>query len=233
MSDKTKDTNLAQLTISSDDNKSQFTAPINPESYKHSYQNSYSVQDAAQGNAGKQLKFTGAEPQTISFDLMLDDTGVIYPFEEGKDIISRINELKNIVYNYNGEYHRPNQVIIDWNTNFLEGQVQYRWRLQTMNISFSLFAMDGRPLRAKISLDFRQSLTFTELQQLTNNESPDMTHYRVVKIGDTLPMMCYSIYQDPSYYIEIAKVNNLINFRNLALGIELEFPPIQKLQEAE
>ena len=223
----TRDTNFVQLTIMTDDKKSKFKAPINPESYKQNLQNSYSTQDAVKGNAGKRLRFVGVEPQTVSFDLMLDDTGVIYDIKKGEDIVSRITQLKKIVYNYQGEYHSPNQLILDWSKNFLEEKMQYRWRLESMSISFTLFAPDGRPLRAKISLSFKQSLNLKDLKQLTNDQSPDMTHYRHVQEGDTLPMMCYKIYQDETYYLEVARVNQLINFRYLRPGLELFFPPIQ------
>jgi nucleoid-associated protein YgaU len=49
-----------------------------------------------------------------------------------------------------------------------------------------------------------------------------------VKAGDTLPWLCYNIYGDSRYYLEIARVNKLINFRKLREGDELYFPPIAK-----
>jgi nucleoid-associated protein YgaU len=61
-----------------------------------------------------------------------------------------------------------------------------------------------------------------------NNSSPDLTHYRVIKKGDTLPLMCYRIYGDSKYYIQVAKANKLSNFRHLKEGEEIFFPPIAK-----
>ncbi len=40
--------------------------------------------------------------------------------------------------------------------------------------------------------------------------------------------MCYRIYGDPKYYLEVAKVNGLGNFRFLKPGTDLIFPPIEK-----
>uniref|UniRef100_A0AAU6WLI4 LysM domain-containing protein n=1 Tax=Chryseobacterium endophyticum TaxID=1854762 RepID=A0AAU6WLI4_9FLAO len=59
--------------------------------------------------------------------------------------------------------------------------------------------------------------------------SPDLTHKRTIQDGDTLPLMTERIYGDSKYYLEVAKVNNLINFRQLVPGEELYFPPIEKI----
>lgn len=42
--------------------------------------------------------------------------------------------------------------------------------------------------------------------------------------------MTQKIYGDPAYYIQIAKVNNLNNFRKLKTGTNLKFPPIKEEQ---
>ena len=61
-----------------------------------------------------------------------------------------------------------------------------------------------------------------------DNHSPDLTHYRIVKKGDTLPMMCFLVYGDARYYLQVARANKLINFRKLNIGDELFFPPFAK-----
>jgi len=47
-----------------------------------------------------------------------------------------------------------------------------------------------------------------------------------VSAGDTLPYLCYSIYGDSSYYLDIAKLNNILYFRDLIPGTQLVFPPL-------
>ena len=58
-----------------------------------------------------------------------------------------------------------------------------------------------------------------------NLQSPDLTHRRVVKEGDTLPLLCREIYGAPAYYLRVAQVNGLDDFRILTPGQELFFPP--------
>jgi len=60
-----------------------------------------------------------------------------------------------------------------------------------------------------------------------NNKSPDLTHLIEIKQGDTLPLICNRVYGDPSYYMEVARYNNLVNFRKLVPGTKLYLPPIK------
>ena len=51
---------------------------------------------------------------------------------------------------------------------------------------------------------------------------------QVPKHGDTLPQLCFAIYGDPRYYLQVAAENGLTNFRDLSPGDNLVFPPIDK-----
>jgi len=75
---------------------------------------------------------------------------------------------------------------------------------------------------------FKSSIEEEKRASRENNSSPDLTHVRKVKAGDTLPLMCYRIYGDPKYYIQVAKVNGINNFRKLTAGTDIFFPPISK-----
>ncbi|MCK5703624.1 MAG: LysM peptidoglycan-binding domain-containing protein, partial [Cyclobacteriaceae bacterium] len=59
-------------------------------------------------------------------------------------------------------------------------------------------------------------------------QSPDLTHFKIVKEGETLPLIAKKIYGDSKYYLEIARVNNINNFRRLKTGQQLVLPPIDK-----
>ncbi|MGR9053652.1 MAG: LysM peptidoglycan-binding domain-containing protein, partial [Gammaproteobacteria bacterium] len=58
--------------------------------------------------------------------------------------------------------------------------------------------------------------------------SPDLTHARMVLAGDTLPLMTERIYGTSKYYLRIAQINGLDDFRNLKPGSMLVFPPLEK-----
>jgi nucleoid-associated protein YgaU len=102
--------------------------------------------------------------------------------------------------------------------------------LKDLQINYTLFAPDGKPLRAKISATFVNYIEQARRVREEGKKSPDVTHLRKVKAGNTLPLMAYDIYGDPSYYLQVAKVNGLVNIRRLATNTDLRFPPIQETE---
>ena len=60
-----------------------------------------------------------------------------------------------------------------------------------------------------------------------NRSSPDLSHIIEVKAGDNLPMLCYQVYKDSAYYLDVARVNGITNFRDIRPGTKLHFPPLR------
>jgi len=63
---------------------------------------------------------------------------------------------------------------------------------------------------------------------MAQDQSPDLTHVRLIKAGDNLPSLCSQIYGDPSYYLAVARANQIDNFRELVPGTNVFFPPLEK-----
>ncbi|MFC0182645.1 hypothetical protein ACFFJX_08770 [Pseudarcicella hirudinis] len=40
--------------------------------------------------------------------------------------------------------------------------------------------------------------------------------------------MSYKIYEDPRYYLQVARANGLTNFRKLQAGSKIYFPPFDR-----
>jgi nucleoid-associated protein YgaU len=53
----------------------------------------------------------------------------------------------------------------------------------------------------------------------------------VVKSGDTLPLLAKEIYGSSEYYLRVAEVNGIDDFRNLTPGQQIIFPPLAKNPE--
>jgi nucleoid-associated protein YgaU len=60
-----------------------------------------------------------------------------------------------------------------------------------------------------------------------NLSSPDLTHSRLVRGGDTLPLLTAEVYGSPAQMLKIARFNDLDQLRELKPGRELLFPPIE------
>ncbi len=199
----------------------KFTTMINPEKYAVVYKPEYK-EEQGEGTSGTQPKFSKIPPQQLNLDILFDSTGVIDGQEYKNGIIDKIEEFKGIVFEYKGEKHKPNYLKVSW------GALLFKGVLVDMSIEFKLFASDGTPIRANAKLALKGTIDDDLRVAKENNQSPDLTHYRKVKAGDTLPLMCYRIYGDSKYYLEVAKINNIAVFRKLAPGQELFFPPLQK-----
>ena len=100
-----------------------------------------------------------------------------------------------------------------------------------LNIAYKLFNADGTPIRAICKASFKGSIEEGLRIAKDNLKSPDLTHHRKLVKGDTLPLLCYKIYGDSKYYIQVAAVNKLSNFRNLKPGDEIFFPPVSKINK--
>jgi nucleoid-associated protein YgaU len=198
-------------------NGKKFTVMINPAKYSHSYAIRYSHK-AALGQTGSASRFHAIEAETVSFDLVLDGTGVVSA--DAADVKTQIQQLNGVVYNYDGNNHEPNHVRLLW------GSFIFFGRLTKMSASYSLFKPSGEPLRAVISVTFRGFMSKEEESLRANRSSPDLSHTVEVQAGDTLPLLCHRIYKDAAYYPEVARANNIVDFRNLKPGLRLHFPPL-------
>ncbi len=196
----------------------EFAAFINPNEITLSYEMEY---DSAQGagTTNSRMEFKKVKPGDMSLTFFLDGTGAA---GQRVDVQDRIAAFQSVT-GYNGNIHRPNYLKVVWGTL----QVK-RCVLKSASIAYKLFRPDGVPLRAVITANFTDNSDDQTRVALAQDESPDLTHVRLVKAGDTLPGLCYQIYGDPSYYLQVAEANQLSEFRRLVPGTRLVFPPLEK-----
>jgi hypothetical protein len=206
--------------IKVDSSKPNFEVMINPASYKHDYAIKYNQQETL-GQSGGELKFSATDIEKVNFEIVIDGTGVVDSGGSAGDVKTQVDSLKQIVYAYDGTQHEPNAVRLLW------GSLIFFGRLTTMSVDYTLFKPSGEPLRAKVGLAFSGFMSKDEESLKANRSSPDLTHIVEVGAGDTLPLLCYKIYKNSSYYTAIARVNNLVSFRGLKLGTRLQFPPLR------
>jgi len=202
----------------------EFNTLLNPEKYVFSYKVEY-TEAQGQGTSATQPKFVRTPPEDLELDFLFDRTGVIQgkSNEGGDGIIDDLEKFKKIVFDYSGDEHKPNYLLIGWGTLLFKGT------LVEMSIEFKLFGSDGTPLRALAKAKFKGSVEEDLRVAKENNNSPDLTHVRLVKAGDTLPLMTFKIYGDSKYYLNVAQANNISNFRKLKVGQKVIFPPIEKV----
>ncbi|TXI28802.1 MAG: peptidoglycan-binding protein [Nitrosomonas oligotropha] len=205
--------------------REKFEAMINPAGYERTSKISYS-KESVMGQPGVEAKYyaTHADKFVLK-ELILDATGAVSanPLSVVSDpvpIKEQIESLKEVIYKYNGSKHEAPIVQLKW------GELLFYGRVESLKYDYTLFKPSGVPLRAKVTIIFFEYKSTQEISKEAALESPDLTHLIEIKAGDTLPLLCYRVYQDCSYYLDIAKINRLTDFRNLKPGTKLRFPPL-------
>ncbi|HET9184006.1 MAG TPA: LysM peptidoglycan-binding domain-containing protein [Candidatus Angelobacter sp.] len=194
----------------------QFKVQINPETYKQQYSTQMTCSPTV-NTAAVTNKFVVQNPQDLSLEFYLDATGVVPGMT---DVAGEIERFQSVVYSYNGNIHSQNYLRILW------GKLIFDCRLESMDIEYLLFTPAGVPLRAKLNTTFSQYSSPEKAELAARKNSPDLTHRRTVVAGDTLPLLCFHIYKNSKYYVEIARINGLNHFRNLEPGRQIFFPPL-------
>jgi len=198
----------------------EFEALINPANYSHNFTIEYNDSKSI-GDTSSTPKFEKYSPETISFKIVVDNTGVVST-KSTKDVNKQIADLKKTVYSFNGSIHEPNFVQVVW------GGMIFNGRLTSMKVDYVLFKPNGIPLRANVDISFKRFTSSDVKAKKAKKSSPDLSHFITVKAGDTLPNLCNEIYKNSLYCADVAKINKLKSFRNLEPGTQLLFPPIEK-----
>ncbi len=200
-----------------------------------------------QGNSQVSFKLilskTGVE-QTMAANARaigtsLPGTSMLIP-----DIASEVERFLGVTMRRYTGSHRPLYLILRWGTTLIDPSTKtevlnqlktplilkgnekhaYPCVLESVNINYTLFDRSGNPLRAELDTVFIEDpINKPEGGGL---QSPDVTHVRTVNAGDSLPLMTAEVYDEPSYYIQVADANKLDSVRNLQPGEILIFPPI-------
>lgn len=198
-----------------------FEALFNPESYRDSF---FVIYSSAAVNKPTYLR---TMPSELSLELILDGSGVneygIQLFDSQDNVKTQVKNFLSLCYELKGEIHQPRYLKIIWGQH-----LQYPCRLSYLDINYTRFDHSGDPLRAHLNVNFRRDESFDDYLKRVNLSSPDLTHNRTIKAGDTLPQMCERIYGSAKYYLRVAQVNKLDDFRNLTPGHTINFPPLEK-----
>jgi hypothetical protein len=209
----------------------EFTTQFNPTEISQTISVQYAQEKAPGVEESKKL---AAIPSTVlKLKLTLDGTGVsgstgttgkkgMMGLSADKfEVKDELEAFKKATYNYRGPAHDLPFVKIVWGKG-----LEFKGRLSNLAITHVMFKSNGTPLRTTLDATFDSSTDPKTFAKKSDKQSPDLTHIRTVKTGDTLPLMCENIYNDSSCYLKVAKYNNLVNFRSLQPGTEIIFPPL-------
>lgn len=196
-----------------------FIAMFNPESFSITDNIEWDDESPA-GQDGTDPGFKGILPRTFTMEFTLDGTGVN---TNGVKIpvTAQVALFRLVTTTMQGEDHRPPYLMVQY------GPFINTCNLKSSNVTYTMFDMFGLPIRAKISATFTERIVGGLNAILSMLSSPDLTHKVTVRPSDILPLLTYKVYNNQQYYLQVAKVNKLKNFRKLKAGTTLTFPPIK------
>jgi hypothetical protein len=207
-----------------------FKVMFNPASFSMKHEN---VLQKKQGvnTSGASMRYAYSRSEELALDLVFDGTGVsdfgvtTLIGKGTKSVSAQIDEFLTLCFHMDGKIHEPKFLKIEWGDGVLKA---FDCRLKSVGIKYTLFDRSGAPLRADLDTVFVEDTEPKKRLRQEGKGSPDVPHTRVVKSGDTLPLLSKEVYGDSSYYLRVAQANNLDDFRNLQPGQEIFFPPLAR-----
>jgi hypothetical protein len=223
---------------------------LNPEKYSMKQTVSF-TESQPMGASSSNLSFNKIEGEDVTFDFLFDSSGVVppgkikdgkgslsfldkagdaldalkpaiaNPFAKVKSVEEEIETFKSLLLGYDGKTHETAYLQLLW------GGYTLQCRLVSMEVEYYLFRSDGRPIRAKAKCMFKGTVSYKLMLAKQKKSSPDLTHEREYVMNDKLTLMAETIYENSTYYIDVAKSNNLLSFRNTSTGKKISFPPIK------
>ena len=203
---------------------------FNPASFAESHAIAYAGdRRRAINSPAAPASYAYTPPVKLSLTLILDGTGVnqfsnaqspVDLLRGTASVRQQIERFKKQCWRMNGAVHQPNFLVIRW------GRFSFNCRLAKLDISYTLFDKSADPLRAELAVEFVKDDSAKTIVREAGKSSPDLTHVRTVKSGDTLPLLCTEIYGSPGHYLRVARDNGLDDFRKLLPGQRLHFAPL-------
>jgi len=165
----------------------EYSVMFNPNSIALQFQVVRS-ENQAPGSTSSEMNFVKIKPQNYTIEFVIDGTGATG--EAVIDVAADVVKFLNVVYDYTSEKHRPNYVMIKY------GAVLLKCVLRNINITYNLFAPNGKPMRAKVNCAFASALDQKLSEMINDKCSPDITHKQVLKQNEQLISAANNIYNN-------------------------------------
>ncbi|WP_214102577.1 CIS tube protein [Acrocarpospora catenulata] len=180
----------------------------NPEEYRVEQGNEL-AEIGVPGLAASPVQYVRGRTRTLTMDLFFDT------YEQQIDVRAYTNRLVRLLHPAPRTFAPP--VLL-----FVMGRFSFRCVLAEADQRFTMFLPDGTPVRARVSVTFRE---YTEVEFQTQRgffAGPPTVHTTTDR--DTLAGLAATYLGDPARWREIADANNLLDPLRLPAGRPLVIP---------
>ncbi len=212
---------LEKLTLKNQDTGESFQVLFNPAEYTVEDGNSWEEQKRE--GRKPELQFTGQSLKTLSMELFVDT------YEQRQDVRTYTGKIARLlaVSTTASDGKRPPVCELSWGP--LDpgaGDFPFVGVLESLKQQFVLFLSDGTPVRARLSVSFKEfkSPEEQEQEQPRRGSFPAQTH--TVQAGETLSGIAGALWRKPELWRLIAETNRIDDPRALVPGVVLAVPAI-------
>jgi hypothetical protein len=199
----------------------KFTVQFNPTEYTRTK----GVQIAEIGVYGIDspiLQFVRGQNEKLTLDLFFDTTE--FGMNDNVTSVTTKTEPFYQLVKQQRTTHAPPRVEFQWSKD-----LNFEAIVESITEKFTLFNPEGIPLRATLTVTFRQYRTLE--QMVKDLQSADHSKRWVVEAGQTLNRIAGIAYGDPGLWRVIADYNGIDSPRRVAPGTVLLIPPLDQVRE--
>lgn len=190
------------------------TVLFNPTEYNVEY--SANFQEAAPpGLSNPVVQFVNGNARVLTMDLLFDT----WTAGQSQNVLQLTAPLTDLL-SIDAELHAPPRVEFRW------GVFRFVAVVEKISQRLTMFASDGTPVRATLSVSLKQYRTIAEQLDDPRRNSADKTKRRVLEAHDSIWLMAAREYGQPGYWRLIAAHNDVDDPRRISPGTVLVLPPI-------
>ena len=159
------------------------------------------------------LQYVRGNTRSLSMDLFFDT------YEQQSDVRKYTDKIYGLL-EIDSDTHAPPICKFHW------GKFTFRCVLERVRGKFTLFLENGTPVRATLSVTFKEFIDVKVEVRKSPLQSADHFKTCIVKQGDSLSSIAAAEYDDPGMWRVIAQKNRIENPRVLEAGMRLVIPPL-------
>jgi hypothetical protein len=205
---------------------------FNPTTLRFSKSARYNRQPS-QGSAGDpQAQYMGTQPTKLDMKILLDAVEK-QPFGSVQSEVERLLKWTSTDTSILGTTSpSPPELQFTWGALTINGLTTFVGVLTQVDVTYELFARDGRPIRAEVDL----SLESTPQPLLPTNPTSGAERAQrrhMLRRGEALHSIAFATYGEAARWRDIARANGIDNPFRLVPGRELLLPDATELDGAE
>ena len=202
--------------------KYKIEVSFNPKEITYKAEPRYKDKPAAGKIGGHRMSYAGNLSSKLTMKLLFDTTmsgDSVYD-----EYISFLVEL--VTPDKDKKPQNPPLCRFEWGK-FTVGEMYFDAVLTELDVDYTWFLANGKPVRAETKLTFEDPESEKEKHKGTNptSRSEARSVWQVIE-GQTLDWIAYKEYGDSAAWRHIAQANNLQNPRSLRPGMILKLPPL-------